>query len=178
MRLYRLANWLATCAFLAYLTPYGKATLASAVTVAVYYALAQTILTDDATLRFAIVLAAGAAVGVIGIWPSWAVGKHSQDEDPKRVVIDEVAGQLVAVAPLPPDLLWMGAAFIGFRLFDVLKPLGIRRLESIGGGVGVMLDDLAAGALTAALLFGAYLLRAPLNSLYDWVDGIGAAVGA
>ena len=87
-------------------------------------------------------------------------------KDPGAVVIDEVAGQFVALSAIPfisvatqvaTVELWI-LAFLLFRLLDVLKPLGIRRLETLPEGWGGLLDDIAAGAGTAVLL----LLSAPL----------------
>ena len=156
MQLYQLANLLATGLYVAYLTPYAKATLASAATVAVYYFAASELGPDDAVLRGAFVLAAVAAISITGVWASRAVAAHDDDEDPSRVVIDEVAGQLLAVVALPLEVGWMFAAFVAFRLFDVLKPLGIKRLEKIGNGIGIMLDDLAAGLAAGVILTGSY----------------------
>lgn len=156
MRLYWLANLLATGLYVAYLTPYAKATLASAATVAVYYLAASELGPDDAVIRGALVLPAVAVISVVGVWASRAVAVHDDDEDPSRVVIDEVAGQLLVVVALPLEVGWMFAAFVAFRLFDVLKPFGIKRLEKIGNGVGVMLDDLAAGLAAGVILTGAY----------------------
>ena len=158
MQLNQLANLLATGLYVAYLTPYAKATLASAATVAVYYFVASELGPDDAVLRGAFVLAAVAAVSIIGVWAGRAVAAHDGDEDPSRVVIDEVAGQLLAVVALPLEAGWMFAAFVAFRLFDVLKPLGIKRLEKIGNGIGIgiMLYDLAAGLAAGAILTGSY----------------------
>ena len=157
MRLYGLANLLATGLYVAYLTPYAKATLASAATVVFYYLVAVTFAPDDAWIRGATVLVAVVAISGVGVWSSRTVAEQVGDEDPSKVVIDEVAGQLLAVAPLPLELSWMLAAFILFRLFDVVKPFGIRRLEQIGNGVGIMLDDLAAGLATAILLMVVYV---------------------
>ena len=156
MQLYQLANLLATGLYVAYLTPYAKATLASAATVAVYYFVASELGPDDGVLRGAFVLAAVVAISIIGVWASRAVAAHDGDEDPSRVVIDEVAGQLLAVVALPLEAGWMFAAFVAFRLFDVLKPLGIKRLEKIGNGIGIMLDDLAAGLAAGVILTGSY----------------------
>lgn len=152
-----MANLLATGLYVAYLTPFAKATLASAATVLVYYLVAVAFAPDDVWLRGATVLTAVVAVSVVGVWASRTVAEQSGDEDPSKVVIDEVAGQLLAVAPLPLELGWMLAAFLLFRLFDVLKPFGIRRLEALGNGVGIMLDDLAAGFGAAILLLAVYV---------------------
>lgn len=157
VRLYGLANLLATGLYIAYLTPFAKATLASAATVIAYYFVARAFLPDDVTIRGVYILDAVAVISVVGIWASRAVAKQSGDEDPSKVVIDEVAGQLLAVAPLPLEAGWMFGAFFAFRLFDVLKPLGIRKLEKFGNGFGIILDDLAAGFASGVLLFAAYI---------------------
>jgi phosphatidylglycerophosphatase A len=76
-------------------------------------------------------------------------------KDPGAVVIDEAAGQYMALSVVP----WLPqgwapwvAAFLLFRLFDITKPLGIRKLEQRPAGWGVLLDDVAAGAVSAILL--------------------------
>lgn len=71
--------------------------------------------------------------------------------DPGIIVIDEVCGQLVALAFLPSGWLAAGVSFVLFRFFDIIKPWPIRRLERLPGGWGIMADDAAAG-LAAALL--------------------------
>jgi len=77
-------------------------------------------------------------------------------KDDGRIVIDEVVGQLLALFPLAlPGLRagWLAVVtgFVAFRVFDVWKPALARRAERIGGGAGVMLDDVVAGALAAPL---------------------------
>ena len=76
-------------------------------------------------------------------------------KDPSEVVIDEVLGQWIAILPFAFLAWWeYMAAFVLFRLFDIFKPWPVRQLEAIGGGLGVMLDDAAAGlyALLCMLL--------------------------
>lgn len=75
-------------------------------------------------------------------------------EDPRNVVIDEVAGQLLTFVFLAPAG-WLAAlaGFILFRVFDILKPLGIRRLERFPGGWGIMADDVLAGLYAAIVLW-------------------------
>ena len=74
-------------------------------------------------------------------------------EDPKPFVLDEVAGLWVAMLGHAVDAPHLLAAFVLFRIFDIWKPLGIRRLEAVPRGWGVMLDDLAAGAAANVLLW-------------------------
>ncbi|MBF2758748.1 MAG: phosphatidylglycerophosphatase A [Ectothiorhodospiraceae bacterium AqS1] len=75
--------------------------------------------------------------------------------DHPGIVFDEIAGFLLAMSALPANGYWIAAAFVLFRLLDILKPwpisLADRRIE---GGLGVMLDDLLAGAMVCAALHG------------------------
>ncbi len=75
-------------------------------------------------------------------------------EDPSRVVVDEMVGVWIALLAVPECGCWlyMVGAFALFRLFDIWKPLGVRRMEAIGGGWGVMLDDILAGVYAYAVL--------------------------
>ncbi len=72
--------------------------------------------------------------------------------DDKRIVVDEVWGMLVSLYALPFTWTWILAAFLVFRLFDIVKPFPGRRAEKIGGGLAIMLDDGIAGVYTAAVL--------------------------
>ncbi len=81
---------------------------------------------------------------LLGVWvtdqlePQWG-------KDPSRVVIDEVLGMWITMLFVPLTALNLLLGFILFRLFGIWKPLGVRRLEAVPGGWGVMLDDLLAG---------------------------------
>jgi len=95
----------------------------------------------------------------------WACGEEARRrgvDDPQPVVLDEVAGQWLAVAVVAlargrqPGLRDLAVAFLLFRVFDVLKPWPIRRLERLPGGWGIVADDLAAGA-AAGLVYLAIL---------------------
>jgi len=74
------------------------------------------------------------------------------NKDPGIVVIDEVVGYLITMAFVPNTLFWIVAGFFAFRFFDIVKP-GLARLEKLGGGRGIMLDDVAAGLYSAASLY-------------------------
>jgi phosphatidylglycerophosphatase A len=71
--------------------------------------------------------------------------------DPGRIVIDEVCGQLIALAFLPAGWVPVGLSFALFRFFDIIKPWPIRKLESLAGGWGIMADDVGAGLAAAVL---------------------------
>lgn len=93
----------------------------------------------------------------IAIWSSDAASSAFGTKDPSRVVIDEVVGQWIALAAAA-DCSWPQwiAALVLFRVFDIAKPLGIRRLERLKGGLGVVADDTAAGACA---MIGVALMR-------------------
>lgn len=112
----------------------------------------------------AALVAAGAPAG------RWAQRRFGCP-DPQPVVLDEVAGYLVAAAGWSPAAGFprgfpgwahLGLAFLLFRLADVVKPPPARRLEGVPGGWGIFLDDLAAGAWACA---GLWILRAAWPSL-------------
>jgi phosphatidylglycerophosphatase A len=74
-----------------------------------------------------------------------------QKDDP-RIIIDETVGYWTAMLFLPRSWPAIVAAFLLFRIFDVWKPLGIRRLGHLPGGWGVLLDDIGAGVAANLLL--------------------------
>jgi phosphatidylglycerophosphatase A len=73
-------------------------------------------------------------------------------DDSGRIVIDEVAGQLVTFCMVPLSLRTLIAGFLLFRFFDIVKPFPVYRMESLDDGVGVTMDDVAAGILANASL--------------------------
>jgi phosphatidylglycerophosphatase A len=101
---------------------------------------------------------------MVGIWAATRTERVLQRKDPSVVVIDEVAGQMIALLTGPFWLhTWWSilSAFLLFRLFDIWKPYPIRRLEALESGLGIMADDVVAGvyALIAnAVIISGYLL--------------------
>jgi phosphatidylglycerophosphatase A len=92
-------------------------------------------------------------VTIVGVAASTIVARESGVEDPSHVVIDEVAGQAIALAQAPVfGWKYAVASFILFRAFDILKPPPVRQLERLPGGWGIMMDDVAAGVLVLILL--------------------------
>jgi len=82
---------------------------------------------------------------VAGAWSARLTERALGVEDPGPVVIDEVVGMLVSLLFLPGTWPVILAAFIAFRLFDIVKPWPAGRLEDVPGGWGVMADDVMAG---------------------------------
>jgi phosphatidylglycerophosphatase A len=99
-------------------------------------------------------LMSGLFVGLVGVAVSGPVCRALGAEDPGCIVIDEIAGQLVACAAVPlfwpyssrlaEAAAWLGS-FVLFRFFDIVKPPPIYQIQSFPGGYGVMADDVAAG---------------------------------
>jgi phosphatidylglycerophosphatase A len=96
-------------------------------------------------LRLPVVIALAIIVILIGIPAATQVARASAAKDPQFVVIDEVAGQLIALIAVPLAWKTFLAGFILFRVFDILKPPPVRQLERLPEGSGIVLDDVAAG---------------------------------
>jgi phosphatidylglycerophosphatase A len=97
-------------------------------------------------------LAAAMGALVVGIPAATRVERESGREDPGYVVIDEVAGQWIALIHSRVNLSHLLAGFLFFRLFDIVKPWPARQLERLPGGWGIMLDDVAAGVYALLLM--------------------------
>ena len=89
----------------------------------------------------------------VGVWACGAVGRDLGVHDHSAIVWDEVVGYLVAMTGVPVDWRWILLGFVLFRLLDILKPWPVGYLDRhVGGGLGVMLDDLAAGLMTLVVM--------------------------
>ena len=92
-----------------------------------------------------------------GIWAGTRTEEISGRKDPGKIVVDEVAGQLIALLPLvfiKWSIITVMVSFILFRFFDIVKPYPANRLQELAGGIGVMCDDLVAGAYAAIIVSG------------------------
>ena len=98
-------------------------------------------------------------VALVGTWAAHVAEVAIGAKDPGAIVIDEVAGMTlsVLVLPLPFTVPVLLVAFVLFRIFDVVKPFPAGRSQALGGGVGVMIDDIIAGlyALVVVLVLRA-----------------------
>jgi phosphatidylglycerophosphatase A len=121
--------------------PIAPGTLASLVTAAVFYA-ANVFLQPSLVAQIAAIV----IIFIIGI-PAATEGEyHFGKKDPRPVVIDEVAGQMVALLLVPYTIGYYIVGFFLFRFFDILKPFPVNILDKkIKGGLGIMVDDIAAG---------------------------------
>ncbi len=110
------------------------------------------------TLEFGLYvqLSVAAALVISGIWISGESARRIGVHDHGGIVWDEIAGMYITLLVAPLNVIGWILAFVLFRVMDIVKPWPIRDLDHrIGGGVGIMLDDLVA-ALYAALLLGLY----------------------
>lgn len=101
-----------------------------------------------------IALLLGLLVTLLGFFATREVLRDAPDEDPGWIVVDEAAGMLIALAGLTTEASIWGVliAFGLFRVFDIFKPWPISWADQQKGALGVMLDDIVAGALVAAAL--------------------------
>jgi phosphatidylglycerophosphatase A len=95
------------------------------------------------------------AIALVGILAATRAEKLLGKKDPGAVVVDEVAGQLITFLFVPWQTTWtwtVVAGFVAFRVFDIWKPFPVRRLEGLGGGLGIMADDMLAGFYAATAM--------------------------
>ena len=116
---------------------------------------------------FPLLLISTVAVFALGYWATKVETATGGDPDPSEIVIDEVAGQWIALFPLSAGLWFAGAAphvfpwpgwvagFLLFRLFDIWKPWPVSWADGLHGPMGVMLDDVLAGIMAAICVAGA-----------------------
>ena|SRR5215510_11701608 len=109
-----------------------------------------------AAVNLLVIVVAILLVTFVGIWAATRTEELSGRKDPGKVVVDEVAGQMIALFPLTLFTRWSTVAviisFILFRFFDIVKPYPANRLQELNGGVGVMFDDLVAGVYGAVVV--------------------------
>ena len=143
----RVRDMLCSVAGLGHL-PLVGATAASFVTC--LFALGLTFFTGPETWKFSLLMAAVAASAICALLEKWA-HRHYLAEDPREVVLDEVAGMALALAIAGPGLWTIAGAFFAFRFFDIFKS-GIRWVEERGWPGTIVWDDLLAGLYTGGLL--------------------------
>lgn len=127
----------------------GPGTYGSVAALLLWYGAAHGLRPGRSELAAATAIAA-ILVTLIGVPAATIVAREAGREDPGFVVVDEVAGQWIALVGMLPDWRHALLALLLFRLFDIWKPWPIRRLEALPEGTGIMLDDVAAGVLALA----------------------------
>ena len=132
--------------FLVGTVPFAPGTFGSLIGLPVSFLLSRLNLLNSVICILAFILF---AIGIAS-----AAEKIIKQKDPGQIVIDEIAGLMVTLAGVPFNLKTALAGFVIFRVFDILKPFPIRALErSVGGGSGIVLDDVLAG------IYGNLVLR-------------------
>jgi phosphatidylglycerophosphatase A len=91
-------------------------------------------------------------LAILGAWFAGRAESILGTKDSPSIVIDEIAGFILAMFMVPTSRGYLVAAFLVFRAFDIIKPWPLRRLQDLHGGAGVMLDDIGAGIYTNILL--------------------------
>jgi len=129
--------------------PPAPGTWASTATVVIWAVIAHQL---TPSVRTPVVIAMAALVTLVGIPAATRVARASGVKDPQFVVIDEVAGQLIALIAVPLAWKTFLASLILFRAFDIVKPPPVRQLERLPEGTGIMLDDVAAGIFALAAM--------------------------
>ena len=127
----------------------GPGTWASLTTVLLWWLIASHL---PLSYRLAVLLLLLVASVAVGIPAATLEARGCSKKDPSHVVIDEVAGQLLTLVGCP--IVWRAllVGFILFRVFDILKPPPIRRLERLPEGTGIVVDDLGAGVYALIVL--------------------------
>ena len=157
----RLKLAVVSCGFLG-LSPFAPGTVGTLGGVAIAFLLRHT---ANFPMWIALVCVGLYAISQpLGAWAERYAGK----KDPGIFVMDEVIGYLITVAwVVGPSLLALCIAFFVFRFFDIVKPPPARAMEKIGGGHGILLDDVFAG------LWGLVAVMMPMRLLLDlpWASG-------
>ena len=139
---------ISTCLGIGY-TPKGGGTIAAAVCcIAWYFAWAGG---NEHFKVMALQFGITVVLFVLGVWSANKV-EPEWGEDSYRVVIDEMAGMCLTLCFVPVRWQYMAVGLLLFRFFDIAKPLGIRKMERLSSGWGVMMDDMLAGAYANLLL--------------------------
>ena len=93
------------------------------------------------------------AAALLGVWVCGAASRQLQVHDHPGIVWDEFVGFWITMWAVPPDWIWVIAGFVLFRVYDIAKPWPVSVLDrKVGGGLGIMADDMLAGVLACLTL--------------------------
>jgi phosphatidylglycerophosphatase A len=130
-------------------SPFASGTVATAVAIPLYFLLLYPFREGWHLIIYAAIVAGLFCAGVMA---ATEAERALKEKDPHFVTIDEIVGYFVCLFLIPISWTTIILSFFVFRLFDVWKPWPVRKLESIGGGMGIMIDDVAAGIYTWIVL--------------------------
>jgi len=125
-------------------SPFAPGTAGTLAAIPLYLLLAPL----DPWLYGAVVL----ALLPISFWSAGEAEKIFGTKDSKQIVVDEIMGYFVTMFMAPAGWVYVIAGFFLFRFFDILKPYPVNRFEKLGGGAGVVMDDIMAGIYAAIVL--------------------------
>jgi len=137
-------------------SPVAPGTVGSGVGILLFGGLAFGLGFSQAALLGVLVL-----ITAVGVWSAHQAEILFSRKDDHRITVDEVVGMWVALIGLPLRIDVLIVGFLLFRVFDIWKPPPARLCESLGGGVGVIADDLVAGLYANVAGRGLWLLLAP-----------------
>lgn len=130
-------------------SPFAPGTAGAALATVIWFILAFLV---SPTILLIVTVSLIIIFTILGIW-SANVLEPTWGKDPSRVVVDEMVGVWIPLLACDVEHWYYAfAAFVLFRFFDIFKPLGIRRMENLKGGVGVMMDDILAGVYSLLIL--------------------------
>ena len=126
---------------------YAPGTVASFCIAIIWFFLPNIFLIQSLILIFHIIL---------GFYFCYRFTSRSDEKDPSYIVIDEVVGMMISLYLIPKVFSAYLLAFILFRFFDIVKPSIIYRIQNMGYGVGIMMDDVIAGILSLLIVMGLF----------------------
>ncbi len=145
----KLSIFISTCFGTGYF-PVAPGTFGSLFALCFYWLIPESVLSMYGEYWY-LSLTGVAFISVIGTISAFEAEK-SLGHDDKRIIIDEFAGYYLSVILLPKSLFVMIAGFVLFRIFDILKPYPINKIQDLRGGYGIMADDLLAGFVSNIII--------------------------
>jgi phosphatidylglycerophosphatase A len=145
----KIATFLATLFYIGYF-PYASGTIGSLFSFVVLW-----FFLSFSTLSIVLFF----FVSVFSIFVCDIAEKNFNKKDDGRIVLDEFVGSFFSVVFLPKVIFYYISAFILFRIFDITKPLGIKKIQNIKGGLGIVIDDVFAGILANLVLVAILYLK-------------------
>jgi phosphatidylglycerophosphatase A len=127
------------------LSPKAPGTAGTLVAVPIYLLIA-----DLSLLHYTLFIA---VTSLLGIWICGVASRQLKVHDHPGIVWDEFVGYWITMWAVPADWTWIIAGFVAFRVFDIVKPWPVSVLDKrVGGGLGIMVDDMLAGVMACITL--------------------------
>lgn len=155
-----LANFIATGCYSGY-SPWAPGTAGTLTSLVLLFLLYNVFPAADSLFTSISLAVLTCIIGIYSANILCRIQHYGETKDPKQIVVDEFAGYFVAVVGLGADLSVLITAFVWFRIFDIVKPPPIRRIEQLPLGYGIVLDDVVAGIYAAIATRATLLLFSP-----------------